>query len=104
VAALPPYQPRLRLVNEAGPEHPLRFRKLHSSALGSRVYNCCCCCAAAVLLLLLLQLLLLLSLLEESPASPSPLRSGSVGCIPLIAGRIRMTVGSQQCYTGHEIL
>jgi hypothetical protein len=42
--------------------------------------------------------------IEESPASPSPLRTGYVGCIPLNTGHIGMTVGSQKCHTGHEIL
>ena len=55
-------------------------------------------------MLLLLLLVLLLSLLEESPAPPSPLRIGYVGCIPLSTGHIGITVGSQKCYTGHEIL
>ncbi len=41
---------------------------------------------------------------EESPASPSPLRIGYVGCIPLITGHIGITVGSQKCHTGHQIL
>ncbi len=55
-------------------------------------------------MLLLLVLLLLLSLYKDSPASPSPLRLGYVGCIPCIAGHIRITVGSQICHTGYEIL